>query len=185
MQVNSLIAWSPCAPRRNSSSTQRRRPTSRAPSGPDCSGCSTWSRGGHPITCQTGGEFFIFIHWVLWRFKCLNCEDWSIEDCGYCGGGNDEDCYYCGSVKECVEFNFSVNVMHYSFKSEFYKLEFLKFYYYAEYRSQINYFYYLYFFFLLFREKYVYLMSRLPLAINSNYYALDHYIWTPTNRQVY
>ncbi|XP_047476442.1 carnitine O-palmitoyltransferase 1, liver isoform-like [Penaeus chinensis] len=33
-------------------------------------------------------------------------------------------------------------------------------------------------------EKYVYLMSRLPLAINSNYYALDHYIWTPTNRQV-
>ncbi|MPC08983.1 Carnitine O-palmitoyltransferase 1, liver isoform [Portunus trituberculatus] len=33
-------------------------------------------------------------------------------------------------------------------------------------------------------EKYVYLMSRCPLVINSNYYALDHYIWTPTSRQV-
>lgn len=33
-------------------------------------------------------------------------------------------------------------------------------------------------------EKYVYLMSRLPLVINSNYYALDHYTWTPTNRQI-
>ncbi|KAK3853986.1 hypothetical protein Pcinc_039499, partial [Petrolisthes cinctipes] len=33
-------------------------------------------------------------------------------------------------------------------------------------------------------EKYVYLMSRCPLLNNSNYYALDHYIWCPTNRQV-
>lgn len=33
-------------------------------------------------------------------------------------------------------------------------------------------------------EKYVYLMSRCPLVINSNYYALDHYIWTPTKKQV-
>ncbi|CAL4091902.1 unnamed protein product, partial [Meganyctiphanes norvegica] len=32
-------------------------------------------------------------------------------------------------------------------------------------------------------EKYVYLMSRVPLAINSNYYALDHYSWSPTTRQ--
>ncbi|KAK8725563.1 hypothetical protein OTU49_010621 [Cherax quadricarinatus] len=33
-------------------------------------------------------------------------------------------------------------------------------------------------------EKYVYLMSRCSLLINSNYYALDNYRWTPTNRQV-
>ncbi|XP_076057083.1 carnitine O-palmitoyltransferase 1, liver isoform-like [Oratosquilla oratoria] len=33
-------------------------------------------------------------------------------------------------------------------------------------------------------EKYVYQMSRCPIAINSNYYALDHYIWTPTKLQV-
>jgi carnitine O-palmitoyltransferase 1 len=32
-------------------------------------------------------------------------------------------------------------------------------------------------------EKYVYLMSRIPVAINSNYYVLDHASWTPTTRQ--
>ncbi|XP_064645349.1 carnitine O-palmitoyltransferase 1, liver isoform-like isoform X2 [Lineus longissimus] len=33
-------------------------------------------------------------------------------------------------------------------------------------------------------EKYVYLMGRSPIAINSNYYALDQSYWTPTKRQV-
>uniref|UniRef100_A0A2P2HZI7 Carnitine O-palmitoyltransferase 1, liver isoform-like n=1 Tax=Hirondellea gigas TaxID=1518452 RepID=A0A2P2HZI7_9CRUS len=33
-------------------------------------------------------------------------------------------------------------------------------------------------------EKYAYLMSRTPLAINSNYYCLDHLKWTPTSSQV-
>ncbi|KAL7641358.1 UNVERIFIED_CONTAM: hypothetical protein RMT77_008497 [Armadillidium vulgare] len=32
-------------------------------------------------------------------------------------------------------------------------------------------------------EKYAYLRSRLPLAINSNYYAFDHYSWVPTKNQ--
>ncbi|OXA62457.1 Carnitine O-palmitoyltransferase 1, liver isoform [Folsomia candida] len=32
-------------------------------------------------------------------------------------------------------------------------------------------------------EKYVYLMSRSPLAINSNYYGMDQSYWTPTNNQ--
>ncbi|MCL4124571.1 UNVERIFIED_CONTAM: hypothetical protein GTU68_064264 [Idotea baltica] len=32
-------------------------------------------------------------------------------------------------------------------------------------------------------EKYAYLRSRLPLAINSNYYAFDHYSWVPTKCQ--
>ena len=34
------------------------------------------------------------------------------------------------------------------------------------------------------REKYVYLMSRSPLLINSNYYIMDHSYWTPTPSQV-
>lgn len=33
-------------------------------------------------------------------------------------------------------------------------------------------------------EKYVYLMGRSPIAINSNYYILDHGHWSPTRRQV-
>lgn len=32
-------------------------------------------------------------------------------------------------------------------------------------------------------EKYVYLRSRSPLPINSNYYCFDHSYWTPTNSQ--
>lgn len=33
-------------------------------------------------------------------------------------------------------------------------------------------------------EKYVYLMSRLPIAINSNYYVMDHSYWIPTKCQI-
>lgn len=33
-------------------------------------------------------------------------------------------------------------------------------------------------------EKYVYLMGRTPIAINSNYYVLDQSYWKPTNRQI-
>eukprot|EP00106_Octopus_bimaculoides_P020375 XP_014787817.1 PREDICTED: carnitine O-palmitoyltransferase 1, liver isoform-like [Octopus bimaculoides] len=33
-------------------------------------------------------------------------------------------------------------------------------------------------------EKYIYLMGRNPLAINSNYYTLDHSVWKPTEKQV-
>ncbi|KAF2350039.1 Acyltransferase ChoActase/COT/CPT [Trinorchestia longiramus] len=33
-------------------------------------------------------------------------------------------------------------------------------------------------------EKYAYLMNRTPLAINSNYYCLDHFCWTPSNKQI-
>ena len=35
-----------------------------------------------------------------------------------------------------------------------------------------------------FREKYVYHMNRSPLAINSNYYILDHSYWKPTDCQI-
>lgn len=35
----------------------------------------------------------------------------------------------------------------------------------------------------IFREKYVYLMTRAPLAINSNYYGMDSSYWTPTTHQ--
>ncbi|CAH1790020.1 unnamed protein product [Owenia fusiformis] len=34
------------------------------------------------------------------------------------------------------------------------------------------------------REKYVYLMGRSPIAINSNYYILDESYWQPTHKQV-
>ncbi|GAB6019338.1 hypothetical protein CHUAL_000930 [Chamberlinius hualienensis] len=33
-------------------------------------------------------------------------------------------------------------------------------------------------------EKYVYLMSRSPIAINSNYYVMDHSYWRPTKLQI-
>ena len=33
------------------------------------------------------------------------------------------------------------------------------------------------------RERYVYLMSRMPTPINSNYYVLDFASWCPTSRQ--
>lgn len=33
-------------------------------------------------------------------------------------------------------------------------------------------------------EKYVYLMGRTPIAINSNYYVLDQSYWKPTNKQI-
>ncbi len=35
-----------------------------------------------------------------------------------------------------------------------------------------------------FREKYIYLMGRTPLPINSNYYILDHGYWQPTKKQL-
>ncbi len=34
------------------------------------------------------------------------------------------------------------------------------------------------------REKYIYLMGRTPIAINSNYYILDHGYWQPTDKQI-
>ena len=37
--------------------------------------------------------------------------------------------------------------------------------------------------FFVVREKYVYLMSRGSIAINSNYYCLDHAFWKPTEVQ--
>ena len=36
---------------------------------------------------------------------------------------------------------------------------------------------------VIFREKYVYLMGRDPISINSNYYCFDHAFWNPTNVQ--
>ena len=38
--------------------------------------------------------------------------------------------------------------------------------------------------YVFYREKYVYLMGRSPLPINSNYYILDQHKWKPTSDQV-